>query len=62
MKTEDQLRVRLHNLRIQIHTMEQYRDVCIQRHDRHGVMDAEADMRELEARVDALLWVIGDDS
>lgn len=59
MRTIDDISGEIRDLREQVAAFEHYRDVCIRRHDRHGVMDAEADMREMESRVRALEWVLG---
>lgn len=59
MRTTDDISGEIRDLREQIAVFERYRDACIRRKDRHGVMDAEADMREMESRMHALEWVLG---
>lgn len=37
-----------------------HQEVLMRRQDQHGVMDAAADIRELQAMIDALDWVLDD--
>lgn len=35
-----------------------YRRVCIDNGDHHGVQDASSDLREIEAKIEVLKWVL----
>lgn len=41
-----------------IRTMEAYLELRVSLRDWHGVMDAAADLRELEAKLAALRWIL----
>jgi hypothetical protein len=60
MRDEPEIRNRLTVLAAQRAVLEDYMGLVQERGDLHGVMDASADMREMDARIEALHWVLGD--
>lgn len=60
MKTEQEIRDEVRHLRKRGMTMAAYAESRMEIADRHGVQDAMSDLREIEAAIAALDWVLGD--
>lgn len=58
MKSSDEVRMRIEALLVQKETLRVYLDMVVNRPDWHGVMDAAADLRDTEAEIEALRWVV----
>lgn len=53
------IHIRIKDLREHLSTYSAYCATCDRLGDRHGVIDAQCEMRELEARLDELTKVLG---
>jgi hypothetical protein len=58
MKQHAYILGRLIETRAHRHVLERYMEMVQERRDLHGVMDASADLRETDARIQTLLWVL----
>lgn len=57
-RPEEAIRAKLAELHEERSTLGWYLEVVIRRGDMHGIMDAAADIRESDATIDALRWVL----
>jgi len=58
--SEEEVKNTVARLRNDVRMLDSYAKMKTGHQDRHGVTDAQTDARELEAMVDALLWVLGE--
>lgn len=59
MLEREDIQMMLEIIRSHLATMNAYLEVCLDKNDWHGVMDASADIRELKAKEQVLLEVLG---
>lgn len=59
MLENDDIQMMLEIVRSHLATMNAYLEVCMDKQDWHGVMDAAADIRELKVKEQTLLEVLG---
>lgn len=58
MRRIEEVEFRMHDIENHIQVYKDYRQVCLENNDHHGVQDASSDLRELEAKIEVLKWVL----
>lgn len=58
MKLAEVISLQMAVLKRQRDVYVQYRQVCLDNRNHHGVQDASSDLREIEAQLEILKWVL----